>query len=118
MNAPMFSSHLFQALEGHGSLVVKSLGSNPGEGMDICKCIVPSQHGDTLNSRRAASPLVRFLVGEELWEAPAILRVFSLKEKSKSGKEQNRTVTCMVLKVKANDRCKNLALSHDEIRGP
>ncbi|GFU65423.1 hypothetical protein TNCV_633461 [Trichonephila clavipes] len=35
------------------------LGSNPGEEMDVCKCIVPSQHGGTSNSRRAASPLVR-----------------------------------------------------------
>ncbi|GFU09233.1 hypothetical protein TNCV_1122381 [Trichonephila clavipes] len=31
------------------------------------------------------------------------------------GTEQNRTVTCMVLK--ANDRCENLALRHDEFRG-
>ncbi|GFV02445.1 hypothetical protein TNCV_1023731 [Trichonephila clavipes] len=34
------------------------LGSNPGQDMDICKCIVPSRHGGTLNSCRAAS---RFL---------------------------------------------------------
>ncbi|GFU55653.1 hypothetical protein TNCV_1649661 [Trichonephila clavipes] len=27
------------------------LGSNPGEDMDACKCIVPSRHGDTLTSR-------------------------------------------------------------------
>ncbi|GFU28033.1 hypothetical protein TNCV_3153571 [Trichonephila clavipes] len=26
--------------------------------MDVCKCIVPLRHGGTLNSRRAASPLV------------------------------------------------------------
>ncbi|GFX46662.1 hypothetical protein TNCV_4038131 [Trichonephila clavipes] len=35
------------------------LGSNPGEDRDVCKCIVPSRQGGTLNSRRAASPLVR-----------------------------------------------------------
>ncbi|GFW47468.1 hypothetical protein TNCV_4537581 [Trichonephila clavipes] len=40
------------------------LGSNPGEDMDVCKCIVPSQHGSTLNSRRAASPLVRWWKGK------------------------------------------------------
>ncbi|GFU88754.1 hypothetical protein TNCV_4444311 [Trichonephila clavipes] len=34
------------------------LGSNPGEDMDVCKCTVPSRHGGTLNSRRAASPLI------------------------------------------------------------
>ncbi|GFW08262.1 uncharacterized protein TNCV_1655771 [Trichonephila clavipes] len=34
------------------------------------------------------------------------------------GNEPNRTVTCMVLKAKANDRRQNLALSRDEFRGP
>ncbi|GFY18658.1 HTH_Tnp_Tc3_2 domain-containing protein [Trichonephila clavipes] len=37
--------------------------------MDVCKCILPSWHGGTLNSRRAASPLVRLVEGEETWEA-------------------------------------------------
>ncbi|GFV27256.1 hypothetical protein TNCV_3459511 [Trichonephila clavipes] len=41
------------------------MGSNPGEDMDICKCIVPARHGGTLNSRRAASPLVRLVAGDE-----------------------------------------------------
>ncbi|GFY13990.1 transposable element Tcb2 transposase [Trichonephila clavipes] len=45
------------------------LGSNPREDMDVCKCIVPSRHGGTLNSRRAASPPVRLVGGEEKWEA-------------------------------------------------
>ncbi|GFW96975.1 hypothetical protein TNCV_4801881 [Trichonephila clavipes] len=31
--------------------------SNPGEGMGICKCMVPVCRGDTLNSRRATSTL-------------------------------------------------------------
>ncbi|GFX29226.1 uncharacterized protein TNCV_3217601 [Trichonephila clavipes] len=44
------------------------LGSNPGEDMDVCKCIVPSRHGG-INSRRAASPLVRLVEEEERWEA-------------------------------------------------
>ncbi|GFS62103.1 hypothetical protein TNCV_476601 [Trichonephila clavipes] len=34
------------------------------------------------------------------------------------GTEQNRTVKCMVLKAKANDRHKNLALRWDVFRGP
>ncbi|GFV35228.1 uncharacterized protein TNCV_620241 [Trichonephila clavipes] len=46
------------------------LGSNPGEDMDVCKCIVPSCLMDTLNSRRAASPLVRLVEGKERWEIP------------------------------------------------
>ncbi|GFX50640.1 espin-like protein [Trichonephila clavipes] len=51
------------------------LGSNPGKGMDDCKCIVPSRHEGTLNSRRAASPLMRLVEGEERWRP----RVSSLK---------------------------------------
>ncbi|GFV97846.1 uncharacterized protein TNCV_2021611 [Trichonephila clavipes] len=69
------------------------LGSNPGEDMDVCKCIVPSRHGGTLNSRRAVSPLVRLVEGE------------------------GSSVTRMVLKPTDNDR-RHLALCHDEIRGP
>ncbi|GFW92990.1 uncharacterized protein TNCV_4209261 [Trichonephila clavipes] len=46
------------------------LGSNPGEDMDVCKCIVPSRHGGTLNSCRDASSLVRLLEGDERSEAP------------------------------------------------
>ncbi|GFT22443.1 uncharacterized protein TNCV_3274121 [Trichonephila clavipes] len=46
------------------------LGSNPGEDMDVCKRIVPSQHGGTLNSCRSASSLVRLVEGEERWEDP------------------------------------------------
>ncbi|GFV91054.1 uncharacterized protein TNCV_1249361 [Trichonephila clavipes] len=50
------------------------LGSNPGEDMDVCKCILPSRHG-----RRAARPLVRLMEGEDRWEAPDHPRVFFLK---------------------------------------
>ncbi|GFV22822.1 hypothetical protein TNCV_4962371 [Trichonephila clavipes] len=32
--------------------------------------------------------------------------------------ELNRTVTCMVLKAKANDRRTSIAPCHDEFRGP
>ncbi|GFX80231.1 hypothetical protein TNCV_2642471 [Trichonephila clavipes] len=41
------------------------LGSNPGKDMDVCKCIVPSRHGGTLNRRRVTSPLVRLVEGEK-----------------------------------------------------
>ncbi|GFX05407.1 putative transposase [Trichonephila clavipes] len=37
--------------------------------MVVCKCIVPALHGVILNSRRAASPLVKLVEGEERWEA-------------------------------------------------
>ncbi|GFV40326.1 hypothetical protein TNCV_4900451 [Trichonephila clavipes] len=46
----------------------KGLGSNPGEVMDVCKCIVPARHGGTLNSHRATSPLVRLVEREDRWE--------------------------------------------------
>ncbi|GFW70326.1 uncharacterized protein TNCV_5131521 [Trichonephila clavipes] len=47
--------------------------------MDVCKCIVPSQHEGTLNSRRAVSPLVWLVEGEERWKAPDHPWVSSLK---------------------------------------
>ncbi|GFU68695.1 hypothetical protein TNCV_309101 [Trichonephila clavipes] len=54
------------------------LGSNPGEDMDVCKCILPLRHGCTLNNRRAARPLV-WLVEEERGGRPLTTpRVFSL----------------------------------------
>ncbi|GFY25342.1 hypothetical protein TNCV_2484621 [Trichonephila clavipes] len=37
--------------------------------MDVCKCIVPARHECTLNSRRAASPPVRLVEGEDKLEA-------------------------------------------------
>ncbi|GFW44393.1 uncharacterized protein TNCV_1748221 [Trichonephila clavipes] len=71
------------------------------------KCIVPSRHGGTLNSRRAACPLVRLVEGEERWEALGHPQGFL--PPNWGGTEQNRTVTCMVPKAKANDRCKNVS---------
>ncbi|GFW09544.1 uncharacterized protein TNCV_3996511 [Trichonephila clavipes] len=75
--------------------------------MDVCKCIVPLRHGGTLNSRRAASPLVWLVEGEERWEASDQM----------GGSDPNRAVPCKVLKATANDR-RHLALCHDEFRGP
>ncbi|GFX03702.1 transposable element Tc3 transposase [Trichonephila clavipes] len=45
--------------------VPHGLGSNPGEDMDICKCIVLLRHEGTLNNRRAASPLLRLVEEKE-----------------------------------------------------
>ncbi|GFX74258.1 uncharacterized protein TNCV_838121 [Trichonephila clavipes] len=70
--------------------------------MDICKCVVPLQHGGTLNSRQATSPLVWLEEGKEKWEAPAHPRGFLPLNRDRS--EQNNTVTRMVLKAKANER--------------
>ncbi|GFX78732.1 uncharacterized protein TNCV_3695681 [Trichonephila clavipes] len=81
--------------------------------MDVCKCLVPSRQGDALNSRRAASRLVK-LVEEERWVAPEHPQRHS---QNWGGNEQIRTVTCMMLKAKANDKRKNVTLSCDESRG-
>ncbi|GFY16793.1 uncharacterized protein TNCV_4337941 [Trichonephila clavipes] len=91
------------------------LGSNPEEDMDVCECIVPSGHGSTLNSRRAASPLVRLVEGEERWEAPDHPQ--GVLPQNWGETELNRSVACMVLKATANDS-RHIALCHDEILGP
>ncbi|GFT97583.1 uncharacterized protein TNCV_1034231 [Trichonephila clavipes] len=69
----------------------------------------------TLNSCRAASPLVKSVEGEQRWEAPdhpqGVLPLTWGETKL------NRSVTCMMLKVSAYDR-RHLALCHDEFRGP
>ncbi|GFV73092.1 uncharacterized protein TNCV_299291 [Trichonephila clavipes] len=83
--------------------------------MDVCKSIAHSRHVVILNSRRVASPLVRLMEGEERWEAPDLPQ--GVLPLNWGETERNRYVTCMVLKATANDR-RNLALCHDEFRGP
>ncbi|GFW81849.1 hypothetical protein TNCV_2885231 [Trichonephila clavipes] len=50
-----------------------------------------------LNRRRAASLLMRLMEGEKRWETPDQ----GVLDQNWGGTEQNRTVTCMVLKAKA-----------------
>ncbi|GFT23324.1 uncharacterized protein TNCV_2016181 [Trichonephila clavipes] len=69
----------------------------------------------SLNSRRAASPLVRMVEGEERWEATDHPQGVLPQNWGKI--ELNCSVTCMVLKATANDR-RHLAFYHDEFRGP
>ncbi|GFU63640.1 uncharacterized protein TNCV_4588451 [Trichonephila clavipes] len=71
--------------------------------------------GGTLNSRRAASSLVRLVEGEERWNAPDHPQ--GVLPLNWGETELNRSVTCMVLKATANDR-RHLALCHDEFPGP
>ncbi|GFX56352.1 uncharacterized protein TNCV_2242841 [Trichonephila clavipes] len=68
--------------------------------------------GGTLNSRRSSSPLVRLMEGQGRWEAPEHPQSVLLQ--NWGGIEHRRTVTCMVLKSKANDMRKNLVLHRDE----
>ncbi|GFX74757.1 uncharacterized protein TNCV_3121861 [Trichonephila clavipes] len=96
-----------QCLSPQASLVLiyhptAGLVSNPKEGMDVCKYIVLSRNGSTLNSHRAVRPLVRSVEVEERWDAPVLLQ--GVLPQNWGGTEQNRTVTSMVLKAKANDR--------------
>ncbi|GFW04179.1 uncharacterized protein TNCV_2669441 [Trichonephila clavipes] len=70
--------------------------------MDVCKCIVPLRQRGTLNSHRAACPLVRLIKGEEKWNASDHPQRFFLQ--NWGGTEPNPTVTCMILKSKVNDR--------------
>ncbi|GFV26102.1 uncharacterized protein TNCV_4887331 [Trichonephila clavipes] len=97
------------------TVVPHDLGSNCGEGTVACKYIVPSQYRGTLNSRRAARHLVKLVEGEEKWEASDHPQ--GVLSQNWSGTESIRTVTCMVLKAKTNDKGKNLVLSHDNFRG-
>ncbi|GFV35212.1 uncharacterized protein TNCV_620081 [Trichonephila clavipes] len=70
--------------------------------MDVCKCIVPLRYGDTLNSRRDASSLVRLVEEEERWEATGHSPSVLLHNWGEI--KPNRTVTYMVFKTTANDR--------------
>ncbi|GFV41836.1 uncharacterized protein TNCV_3629871 [Trichonephila clavipes] len=70
--------------------------------MDVCKCIMPSWQGFTLNSRRAASRLVMLEKEEERWEASDYTQ--GLFPQNWGETELNRLVICMVLKTTVNDR--------------
>ncbi|GFV41915.1 uncharacterized protein TNCV_4140221 [Trichonephila clavipes] len=90
-------------------------GFKPREDMVVCKCIVLSWQGGTLNSRGAARPLVMLVVREERWEAFDLFQGNFTQNWGNT--EPNRYVTCMVLKYTANDN-RHLARYHDEFRGP
>ncbi|GFV57053.1 uncharacterized protein TNCV_2931761 [Trichonephila clavipes] len=70
--------------------------------MYVCKRIVPSRQGSTLNNRRASSPLVRLMEKEEWWEASDHPQ--GVLPQNWGRTKQNRTVTCMDLKAVANDK--------------
>ncbi|GFT43845.1 uncharacterized protein TNCV_4245041 [Trichonephila clavipes] len=76
--------------------------------MDVYKCLVPSRQGDALISRRATSRLVKLVEQEERWEAHDHPQIHP---QNWGGNEQNRTVTCMMLKSQASDKRKNVTLS-------
>ncbi|GFX21275.1 uncharacterized protein TNCV_2252231 [Trichonephila clavipes] len=83
--------------------------------MAVCKCILPSRHECTLNRRRAVSPLIRLVEGEERWKAPDHPQGVLLQNSGET--ERNRCVRCMLLKTTDNDK-HHLALSDDAFHGP
>ncbi|GFY27353.1 hypothetical protein TNCV_2069731 [Trichonephila clavipes] len=88
-------------------------GKKSVKGMDVCKCIVPLRHGGTLNSHRAAIPVLKSWWKEKRGEKPLTTpTLFSLK--NWGGAEPNLTVTCMVFKTTSNDRRKSLTPCRDE----
>ncbi|GFS84176.1 hypothetical protein TNCV_2365401 [Trichonephila clavipes] len=73
----------------------KGLVSNFGEGMDVCKYLVPVRHGGTLNIRRAENPLERLVEREEGQGTPrSPLGDFPSKS---GGTELKHTIACIVL---------------------
>ncbi|GFT75679.1 hypothetical protein TNCV_5059841 [Trichonephila clavipes] len=68
----------------------------------VCKCIVPTRHGSTLNSCRAANPLVRLIEGEERWKTPDHPRVLSLKTRLEMGQIVLSPVWCLKLRPTTN----------------
>ncbi|GFU69462.1 hypothetical protein TNCV_2282311 [Trichonephila clavipes] len=76
-----------------------SLAFNPGEGIDVCKCIVPLGNGGALNT----SSLVRLVEEGERWEG-AFDHLQGVLLQNWGGTDLNRTVTCGVIKANANNR--------------
>ncbi|GFT36134.1 uncharacterized protein TNCV_3778471 [Trichonephila clavipes] len=82
--------------------------------MDVCECIVPLWH-ETLNNRRATSPLVRFVKRKERWEIPDLSS--GCLPQNWGGTNPNRIVSYMVLKVTDNNGFTPTP-HHDEFLGP
>ncbi|GFV01711.1 uncharacterized protein TNCV_2774071 [Trichonephila clavipes] len=76
---------------------------------------VSAAWGGTLNSCGASSPLMRFVEGEDRWEAAD--QPQSVIPLNWGGIEPNRSVTCMVLKATANDS-RHLAFAMMNFVGP
>ncbi|GFY14487.1 hypothetical protein TNCV_1315411 [Trichonephila clavipes] len=76
--------------------------------MDVRKCLVPSRNGGTLNSRRAAIPLVRLLQG--MSDGRFLPVPQGVLPQNWGGTELIRKFTCMLLKTTVNDRRKSSSL--------
>ncbi|GFV92274.1 hypothetical protein TNCV_3951291 [Trichonephila clavipes] len=103
-------------LSGIETLTVEpqSLGSNPGVGMDVCKCIGPSWHGGTLNSRRVASPLVWLVEEEERVRTLNPPLGYSFKSVMEPIQIVQSPIWCSKLRLSTSVY---VVLSHDEFPG-
>ncbi|GFX82071.1 hypothetical protein TNCV_398011 [Trichonephila clavipes] len=95
--APLYPPIRYKAL--YLTAVPLGLGSNPGEGVDVCKRKVPVRQGDTKyssnrKSSREISGRGREVGGPDQGVLPENWGVT----------EPNRTVPCIILKATANDR--------------
>ncbi|GFU93507.1 uncharacterized protein TNCV_947491 [Trichonephila clavipes] len=98
------------------TVVPLDMGLNPGEDMDVRKCIMSFGHEGTINSHRGASPLMKLVEGADRWEA--LDHPYGTLPQNCGGTESNRTLTYMVLKASVNDKRKSKALCSNEFRGP
>ncbi|GFS81152.1 uncharacterized protein TNCV_1224021 [Trichonephila clavipes] len=92
------------------------MGSNPGEGMNVYKCIVVLRQGVTLNSHRTASPLMRLVEEEERWETPDHLQ--DILPQNRGGTEPNRVVSCIWCSNLRITTSVHVALCRDEFCEP
>ncbi|GFX58081.1 hypothetical protein TNCV_4048391 [Trichonephila clavipes] len=77
-------------------------GNSQGIELSDRKRKLPLRHGDTLSSRRTASPLIKLVNGEERGKALTLPQ--GVLPQNWGGTELNRSVICIVLKATANDR--------------
>ncbi|GFX24133.1 cullin-4A [Trichonephila clavipes] len=99
-------SHAMKELTLEKSIDFKSVET---QSTSVGRCGTPLRHGSTLNSRRAASPLVRLVEGEERWEVHDHPQ--DVLPQNWDETELNCSVTCMMLKVTAHDRRTSSPLS-------
>ncbi|GFW72626.1 DENN domain-containing protein 11 [Trichonephila clavipes] len=88
--------------------LMKGMGSNPGEGLYVCKFIMPLRHGGTLNSSQAVSSLVRLVEGPD--HPQGVL----LQNRVEPSQNVLSTVWCSKLQLMTGV---HLALCHNEICG-
>ncbi|GFT63594.1 uncharacterized protein TNCV_870521 [Trichonephila clavipes] len=91
----------------------EGLGLNPGEDMDVGKCVVPLRLMGSLNSRRDSSSLVKLVEGEDRWDESSHYQGFLPQNWGRT--EPDQPAWCSKLRLTS---VLQLAPCHDEFRGP